>query len=157
MTLPAALPIAMSEIATEIGTSLQLHLGDSRVIALAGQSALPVSYSELVGKTGSITGNLGVAGEQMPSGVSFVNFSLPFVSGQTSGITSKPSINSYTLIFTTAPNWSGQIKITNNTSGSYVILTQESPTEWLGVSQTGSGAWITPGNNDNFTIEMYVP
>lgn len=49
MTLPSSLPLSMSDIATELGTSLPLNLLDADVLDLAEKSA-PISFSDLLGK-----------------------------------------------------------------------------------------------------------
>jgi hypothetical protein len=52
MTLPASGSITLAQVAGELGISLPLSLGDSRVLALAGKSGLPISLSDLYGKSG---------------------------------------------------------------------------------------------------------
>lgn len=51
MTLPASFPLSMSQVATELGTTLPLSLLDPDVVALAGLSGPPVSMSDLLGKS----------------------------------------------------------------------------------------------------------
>lgn len=50
MTLPMG-DISVGMVATEIGASLPLNLGDSRVRALAGVASGPISLGQLRGKT----------------------------------------------------------------------------------------------------------
>lgn len=51
MTLPVSGPISLGDVAAELGIGLPLSLGDSRVLALAGKSAPPISLSDLYGKS----------------------------------------------------------------------------------------------------------
>jgi hypothetical protein len=51
MTLPASGSISLGDVAAELGAGLPLSLGDSRVLALAGKGALPISLSDLYGKS----------------------------------------------------------------------------------------------------------
>lgn len=48
----------MSDVAAEIGLSLPLSLNHPTVLTLAGKSGLPVSMSDLLGKSGGYTGPL---------------------------------------------------------------------------------------------------
>lgn len=63
MTLPTSGAITIGQVATELGASLPLSLGDSRVLQLAGKSGAPISLSDLYGKSAlSITGFSTAAG-----------------------------------------------------------------------------------------------
>lgn len=51
MTLPSSFPLSMSQVAAELGKSLPLSLLNPDVVALAGKSGPPVSFSDLLGKS----------------------------------------------------------------------------------------------------------
>jgi hypothetical protein len=55
MTLPSSFPMSMSDVATELarplGGNSRLNLGEAEVLALAQKTALPVSMSDLLGKS----------------------------------------------------------------------------------------------------------
>jgi len=51
MTLPAAGPISIGQVAAELGIGLPLSLGDSRARALAGVPSGPISLGNLYGKS----------------------------------------------------------------------------------------------------------
>lgn len=51
MTLPASFPLTMTQIATELGTTLPLNLLHADVRALAEQPSGDVAYSDLLGKS----------------------------------------------------------------------------------------------------------
>lgn len=51
MTLPASGNLTMAQVATELSIPLPLSLGDSRVLNLAGKAGLPISMSDLYGKS----------------------------------------------------------------------------------------------------------
>ena len=51
MTLPASGTISIGMVAAELGIGLPLSLGDPRVLALAGKSSLPISLSDLYGRS----------------------------------------------------------------------------------------------------------
>lgn len=149
MTLPASLPLSMSQIAAEISKTLPLSLLDPWVIALTGKSGAPVSFSDLLGKTGSFNGSVTFT---MGSGVRFGTVqSSPspltaFFGGTISIITtgtgngSSGSINFDTS--QPAPNWSGNIKITNQTAGASGVMTKQSAYVWSG---SGMQAGTIPG------------
>lgn len=149
MTLQASFPLSMAQIAAELQLALPLSINHTWVIALAGKSALPVSFSDLLGKTGSFNGSVTFT---MGSGVSFGNVqSSPsplsaFFGGTISTITtgigngSSGSINFDTS--QPAPNWSGNIKITNQTAGASGVMTKQSAYVWSG---SGMQAGTIPG------------
>ncbi len=146
MTLPASF-LSMQQIATELGLSLPLSLNHPWVIALAGKSALPVSFSDLLGKTAQFNGSVTF---QMGSGGSFGYISsitsLGAFFGGSGGVLNNmfdTSGNSAQLVFSVAPNWSGNIKVTNQTTGASAILTKQNATTW---QTTSAGTNTIPGN-----------
>lgn len=151
MTLPASFPMSMSQIATELGLSLPLSISHAWVIALAGKSALPVSFSDLLGQTGTATGN--ATGTSGGGGVT-APFSSPWFRGQISqlGATSGGAPgNTVSMLFSSAPNWSGNILLKNNTTNASIVLSKFNSTAWQVNSNPGN--IVRAGVTDNFTIQ----
>lgn len=137
MTLPASFPLSMSQIATELGRTLPLSLLDSWVIALAGKSGAPVSFSNLLGKTGRFDGVRTAA--QTGSGgniVYHVDTAAPFFGGSLSTL-NENLFGTVTLTTTVAPNWTGNISVKNNSNGVSAVLAYQggSPPSWSASSQ----------------------
>ncbi|HHX4053946.1 MAG: hypothetical protein ACN6QT_36455 [Burkholderia contaminans] len=151
MTLPVSFPLSMSQIATEIGLSLPLSLSHGWVIALAGKSSLPVSFSDLLGQTGTATGN---ATASSGGGGIIAPFSSPWFRGQISqlGATTGglPGLT-VSISFSIAPNWSGNILLKNNTTNGSIVLAKQSSTAWQVNSNPGN--IVRAGFTDNFTIQ----
>jgi hypothetical protein len=133
MTLPASFPMSMSQIATELGLSLPLSINNAWVIALAGKSALPVGFSDLLGKAGHFSGNLttGAAGQ-----VFEVDFTSSFFFGGQLQYFRQQTVSTV-LVFSSAPNWSGNIIVTNTTLGVSSVLTKTNSTQWNGNAPQG--------------------
>ncbi|HDR9148918.1 hypothetical protein [Burkholderia vietnamiensis] len=150
MTLPASFPLSMSQIATELGLSLPLSLTHGWVLALAGKSGPPISFANLLGQTGTATGNATAT-----SGGGGVNalFSSPWFRGQISLLGSTnggaPGLT-VSIQFSVAPNWSGNILLKNNTTGGSIVLPKFNSTAWQVNSNPGN--IIRAGFTDNFTI-----
>lgn len=140
MTLPASFPLSMQQVAAELGLSLPLSINHPWVIALAGKAALPVSFSNLLGQTGSFNGSVTF---RMGSGVAFGNvtsitsvgslFGAPISYLDNMGDTSGASAR---INFSSPPNWSGKIVLTNQSAGATAVLTKQDSLTWF----TGSGA-----------------
>jgi hypothetical protein len=133
MTLPSSPPLSGTQVATELGLSLPLSMNHAWVIALAGKSALPVSFSDFLGKTGHFDGNLttGAAGQTFE-----VDFTSSFLfGGQLQYF--RQQIVSTVLVFSSAPNWSGNIIVTNATEGVSSTLTKTNGTQWNGGAPQG--------------------
>ncbi|MDN7993586.1 hypothetical protein QZM97_26255 [Burkholderia orbicola] len=148
MTLPASFPISMTQIATELGRALPLALLDSWVVALAGKSGAPVSFSDLRGKTGRYDGNNAIGGVN-PASISLNN---PFFSGTLSSVSQSTTNGNMTLSFSVAPNWSGNIFVKNNTTGASAVLSKQNSTTWAVNGASGSILALREGDTDNFTI-----
>ncbi|WP_158683434.1 hypothetical protein [Burkholderia sp. BE12] len=150
MTLPASFPMSMSQIASELTLSLPLHLEHPWVLALAGKSGAPVSFSNLLGQTGTATGN---ATATAGGGGIIAPFSSPWFRGQISqlGATTGglPGLT-VSIAFSSAPNWSGNILLKNNTTGGSVVLPKVNSTSWQVNSNPGN--ILRAGFTDNFTI-----
>lgn len=148
MTLPASFPLSMSQIATELGLSLPLSMNHAWVLALAGKSALPASFSDLLGKSGRFDGNiLTQDGGTFPVTVVLNLANAPWFGGHMSQLATLVG-GGRELVFSLAPNWSGNISVKNNTTGVTAIYTK-----------TDSVTWNSPtynlgniGDNDSYTI-----
>lgn len=158
MTLPASFPLSMTQIAAEIGKTLPLSLLDPWVVALAGKRGAPVGFTDLLGKTGSFNGSVTI---QMGSGVNFGNrFSITplgsFFGATISGIDGYDATStSARIIFNTAPNWTGNIKITNQSSGASGILIKQNSTTWQTTSAAANtipGAGLSAGQQTTATM-----
>lgn len=147
MTLPAVFPLAMSQVANELGLSLPLNLLHPWVIALAGKSAAPVSFSNLLGKTGRYDGSNTVSSGPVYS----ISLNNPFFGGTLNGLSQQGSGN-LTLGFSLAPNWNGSIKVINNSSGANAVLAKQNSTTWFLAGASGNILVSRAGNTDSFTI-----
>ncbi|WP_175741447.1 hypothetical protein [Burkholderia ambifaria] len=151
MTLPASFPMSMSQIAAELGLSLPISINHTWIIALAGKSGLPVSFSDLLGQTGIATGN--ATGTSGGGGIT-APFSSPWFRGQISqlGATTggAPGLT-VSISFSSAPNWSGNILLKNNTTGGSIVLPKVNSTSWSINSNPGN--IVRSGFTDNFTIQ----
>lgn len=148
MTLPASFPLSMSQIATELGRSFPLALLDPWVLALAGKSGVPVSFSDLLGKTGRYDGSNTVGG--VNPAIIFLNN--PFFGGTLSSMSQSTTNGNITLSFSVAPNWSGNIFAKNNTTGASATMFKQNSTTWAANGASGSILALREGNTDSFTI-----
>lgn len=139
MTLPAAFPLSLQQVANELGLSLPLSLNHSSVLALAQKSALPVSFNDLLGKTGRFDGNVFF----QPTGFGALS-NAPFFGGTLNSIANQGG--QLTVNCVNAPvTFAGSIKLTNNTTGVSAVLPYGggSPVFWLLNSPPAN---ITPAN-----------
>ena len=151
MTLPASFPLSMSQVATELGLSLPLSINHAWVIALAGKSALPVSFSDLLGQTATATGS---ATATAGGGGIIAPFSSPWIRGQISQLgatTGGAPGNTVSISFSSAPNWSGNILLKNNTTSASIILPKLNSIAWQVNSNPGN--IVRSGFTDSFTIQ----
>ncbi|MDN8066209.1 hypothetical protein [Burkholderia vietnamiensis] len=152
MTLPASFPMPMSQIAIELGLALPLSISHPWVIALAGKSALPVSFSDLLGKTGRWDG--AAIAVSLPGGISIQSINAPFFGGTISYaiFVTFGDANQFEIGFASAPNYSGNLKIVNNTDGTTsAVLTKTNATTWDSVTGL-SNSVIVLGVNKSYTI-----
>lgn len=147
MTLPASFPLSMSQIATELGRALPLSILDSWVVALAGKGGAPVSFSDLLGKTGRYDGSNLVSNGPVYS----ISLNNSFFGGTLTSLSQQGSGN-LTLGFSLAPNWSGNIKVINNSSGANAVLAKQNSTTWFLAGASGNILVTRAGNTDSFTI-----
>ncbi|WP_157664117.1 hypothetical protein [Burkholderia ubonensis] len=149
MTLPASFPLSMSQVATELGLALPLSINHTWVIALAGKSGLPVSFSDLLGKSGRFDGNLTVQnGGTSPPTVKVLP-NAPFFGGTVASVGSNVG-GGCTLVFSSTPNWTGNIKVVNNTLGQSAVFSHDVGNSWI--TATGGGFIGSVGSAYNFTI-----
>ena len=155
MTLPTSFPLSMSQIAAELGLPLPLSLNHAWVEKLAGVSGLPLSFSQLLGKTGSFTGSVATTVYGNPEYLWEINLNnAPFFGGELAQL-SWQYFNPGPLLLTPtsghAPSWTGNVLVKNNTTGVSQVIPYIS----------GSGLWdsatmttnlIRPGATDNFSI-----
>lgn len=155
MTLPAAFPLSVSQIATELGLSLPLSANHAWVLALAQVGGLPLSFNQLLGRTGRFDGS--ALASSSGSGV-FINLGFaPWFGGQLAsfgGSFGGPGGTSTLLSFqgggAAVPNWTGNIKVKNNTTGVSVVLPKIDSIDW-GNSLAPTNL-VRNGSTDSFTI-----
>lgn len=153
MTLPASFPLSMSQIAAELGISLPLSLDDSRVLMLAGKTAPPISFSDLLGKAASFTGNVAIT--QIQQFVFAGNPNAPFYGG-TIGLIKLTTNSGNAIDVVASPDslWTSSIVLANNTTGVSMTLPylgNSGGSTW-GATDTTGGQLIRNGHTDNFTI-----
>jgi hypothetical protein len=149
MTLQASFPLSMTQIATELGRSLPLSLLDSWVVALAGKSGAPVSFSDLLGKTAQYNGSpLASSG----GGGTTVNLgSAPWFGGHLNFLVENTgSLPGTTLAFSVAPNWAGNIKIVNNATSVSLVVPKTNSTTWS--TSSAPANLLRAGFSDSISI-----
>lgn len=149
MTLPVSLPLNMAQIAGELGLSFPLSLEHAWVLALAGKTAAPISFTDLLGKTGRFDGNLSVA-----SGTNYTVFpnGTPFFSTILNSLGDGGGGSSYASLKTQgAALWNGNINVKNNTTNTTCLFSPYNSTEWRFVGNY-LGSLIRSGFTDSFTI-----
>lgn len=153
MTLPASFPLSMSQIATELGLSLPLSINHAWVIALADKSSLPVSFSDLLGKSGRWDG-VKIAASP-PAGSQIQSINTPFFGGTLSTATfvTFGGANQFEISFSVPPTtYAGNLKIVNNTDGqTSAVLTKTNSTTWDSVGGL-TNTVIIAGVSKNYSI-----
>jgi hypothetical protein len=127
MTLPTG-ALYMSQIAAELGLSLPLSLQHGWVRALAQVTGPACDFNSLRGKTGTFNG-------AVTGGLNFISFpgGSPWFGGalQEMDAFGPSGGNYFALNFTSGPNWSGNIRVTNQTTGVSVLFNNKvSSTQW---------------------------
>lgn len=166
MTLPSSFPLSMSQIATELGLSLPLSINHPWVITLAGKSALPVSFSDLLDRSGRYDGSALAqsTGGQFPTIYATLYPAMMFGGTlSTIGFNNAPG-NVWTLTISFSapptpgvfpPHWSGNLKVTNNTTNTSFVLPQTSTYVWSITQTSASNPYanvVRLGQTDSFTI-----
>jgi hypothetical protein len=150
MTLPASFPLSMSQVATELGISLPLSIEDSRVLALAGVTAPPVSFSNLLGKAASFTGNVSIT--QVQEFLIAGNPNAPFFSGTLDEIGMTTNSGDQIRVASSPVSfWTGSITLTNNTTGASMTLPYLGSGIW-GATDTTGGQLVRVNHTDSFTV-----
>lgn len=158
MTLPSTPPLSGFQVATELGLPLPLSMNHAWVIALANKSALPVSFSDLLGKAGSFSGSVTGAGG---SGT-FLSASFPIPNPQLFDVKLN-NINeqsgSIRLGFVSVGGsppayYSGNVIVTNVTYGLSAVLTP-GWTVGQGNVWIGTGPSIVPPNGSVVEFTVY--
>lgn len=145
MTLPAG-NISMSQVATELGLNQNgLSLDHSWVRQLAGAGASPatVSMSGLQSQTAQPTWN----GTPSSDGT-VMNMSVPYFRGTATSVNAPVNVlNPVTVVFSVAPNWSGNIVLKNTTTNASILLSKQNSTTW-----GGNGVVMRGGIADNYLL-----
>lgn len=164
MTLPASFPISLQQIATELGKTFPFGIQDPWALQLAGKTgpitpSNQISFRDFLGKTGSFNGNVGFL---MGSGVNFGNVisttSLgTFFGGAISSLDNMgdATFKSVRISFSSAPNWTGNISVTNQTNGASSVLTKQNATTWsttTGTANTIPGSTLPAGGTTSSTM-----
>ncbi|WP_157648387.1 hypothetical protein [Burkholderia ubonensis] len=149
MTLPASFPLSMSQVATELGLAMPLSINHAWVIALAGKSGLPVSFSDLLGKTGRFDGNLTMTANISDTFTS--DPSAPFFGGTFHGMDQANNGN-LAAFFSGSPGWSGNISVKNNTTGASGILSKVDANTWQLLGANPNIVRNRGSQTDSFTI-----
>lgn len=166
MTLPASFPISLQQIAAELGKTFPFSIQDPWAIALVGKTAPitpsnQISFSDFLGKTGSFNGSVSFL---MGSGVNFGNVisttSLgTFFGGTISSLDNMgdATFKSVRISFSSAPNWSGNISVTNQNNGASSVLTKQNSTTWsttTGAANTIPGSTLPAGGTTSSTMQI---
>jgi len=153
MTLPSSPPLSGSQVAIELGLSLPLSMSHAWVIALAGKSALPISFSDLLGKTGRYDGSLATVDNGGIPHTWQINFGgAPFFGGTLAQLVEVFNVGYFAnLFFSVSPNWRGNILVKNNSTGASQVFTYaNSGTQWQ--ANPAPSNLLVVGNTDSFTL-----
>lgn len=145
MTLPASFPLSMSQIAIELGISLPLSINNAWVLALANKTALPVSFSDLIGKSGRVDGNFNVNSNGSAGTVT----PYTFFGGQVWQIGNFGGF--FVNVNTGAvPFYKGPIQVINHTTGVTTRATWNGSNAWNNASPPANS--VALGQTNNVTI-----
>ncbi|MFM0263335.1 hypothetical protein [Paraburkholderia sediminicola] len=126
MTLPASGAISMSQINVELtrAPNAPLTLNDPMVRLLAGVSSGAISLSNLYGKNGqAFNGNLHITGNA-------TNDPNTVWMGGIFGTLIQAANGDLSVGFDSAPNWGGNVTVTNNTTGASAVCSKSNATLW---------------------------
>lgn len=151
MTLPASLPLSMSQIANELGLSLPLSINHAWVLKLAQKSGLPVSFSNLLGKTGRFDGNVQTGAISHGRSIDWTNGAAPFFDTSLEEVAWTSSTSASLFTWAASTWWTGNILVKNNTSGVSGVFTPAGAGIWA-ASGIDANDLIRNGATDNFTI-----
>lgn len=144
MTLQASGAISMSQINTELGSNKN-NLGNTTLRQLAQVTAGAINFSNLYSKTGKFVGNITM--DTTPSGsLSGTFYDSSFVQLRREGIGGQAELD---FNFPGLVIFTGQIVVTNNTTGISSTLTKVNAQNWQG---TNTANLLRISTTDNFTI-----
>ncbi|WP_321951867.1 hypothetical protein [Paraburkholderia bannensis] len=150
MTLPSSFPLSMSQVAAELGLSLPLSLSHPWVLALVNKTGLPASFTDLLGRSGSFNGSL--TGNAAGGSNVQISFGGAPMFGSTLNVcTLEPSITTTVLSFNSVPQYTGNLKLTNNTTGVSLVLPHASGGVWQNSSSAPANL-LRAGFTDSFTL-----
>lgn len=144
MTLQASGAISMSQINTELGSNKN-NLGNTTLRQLAQDTSGAISFSSLYSKTGKFVGNITM--DTTPSGsLSGTFYDSSFVQLRREGIGGQAELD---FNFPGLVIFTGQIVVTNNTTGISSTLTKVNAQNWQGANPANL---LRISTTDNFTI-----
>jgi hypothetical protein len=151
MTLPASGAISMSQVNAELAraSNASTNLNETIVRKLAGKPSGAISMNDLHGKNGlRFDGNLTV----LPNATN--DPATAWYGGIFGGLQQLSGAQNFLLIvvFDAAPNWSGNITVTNNTTGASAVCTKTSSTTWALSNANPNIVVNRGGNTDNFSV-----
>jgi len=145
MTFPASGTISLTSIGTEIGQTIT-NMNDDHIRQLTQTSTnTTIAMSALYSKTGSFTGNIQLSGTTSSIGLS----NTPFYNGTMDSMLRNAANGNCELDFGNAPTWTGNIVITNNTTGISSTLVKQNSFSWQGSNPANL---LRASTTDNFTI-----
>jgi hypothetical protein len=150
MTLPASFPISMSQIAAELGLSLPLSISHPWVEALANKSGLPVSFSDLLGKTAQFNGNISFTSGSFSTGFTPTLFGGTVLDME--GLYSGGVLTQVTLNFSSNPPvYRGNFLLVNHTTGQSIVVAYAGGNQWN--NNAPPAGFIVGSNTYNFTVK----
>lgn len=159
MTLPSSPPLSGSQVATELGLSLPLAMNHAWILLLSGKYSLPISFSDLLGKSGNCGGSAQI--QQSGNFDFFASFSnIPFFN--CSIIEIEESTSGGLVVYSAQGSYAAQnpakILVKDNTTGQSAVVPQLSGTgngliglQWQ-LKPGGIGIFGAAGQTHNFTI-----
>lgn len=157
MTLPSTAPLSSSQIENELGLSFPFSLDHPWILALAGKINVPISFSDLLGKTGRYDGSLATIDKGGVPDTLQINFpNSPFfdIHAQYAQYYYRFGYELDLWFDVQGTYWAGKnIMFKNNTTGAQVVLSpygSGSPNLWISNSSVPN--LIRAGATDNYTI-----
>jgi hypothetical protein len=137
----------MSQIAAELGLSLPLNLQHVWVRALAQVGGAACDFNSLRGKTGRFDGAIASTFANPLISISFGG--APFFGGTLNGASQNISNGNLQITSLSAPNWTGNVKLINNTTAVSAVLPFAGSGTW---SLSGASSVLRAANTDGFTL-----
>ncbi|MDQ7975919.1 hypothetical protein QYH69_01485 [Paraburkholderia sp. SARCC-3016] len=151
MTLPATLPLSMSQIANELGRALPLGMLDPMVLSLAGKSAPPISFTDLLGKTGRYDGSVKTGAISLQRSIDWLNGTARFFDVFLSEVVWNSPTTATLFTWSPSNEWRGNILVRNNTTGVQGVFVPAQPALYS-ASGFDANNLIRNGATDNYTI-----